>query len=98
MDKKAPVIFKNTFSYKLIYIFAIPDDAHAGCLKIGDTTVSTNLQPDRLPPNCHELNQAAQERIKKIHKYRSRYRSASAHRTCTCNKTEKRKILYRKFP
>lgn len=65
MDKKAPVIFKNTFSYKLIYIFAIPDDAHAGCLKIGDTTVSTNLQPDRLPPNCHELNQAAQERIKK---------------------------------
>ncbi len=56
--------FKNTFSYKLIYIFAIPDDAHAGSVKVGDTKLDTDLTPDRLQPNCKELNQAALERIK----------------------------------
>ena len=56
--------FENTFAYKLIYIFTIPDEAHKGCLKIGDTTLNTNLQIDRLQANCKELNQAANERIK----------------------------------
>ena len=56
--------FKNTFSYKLIYIFAIADNAHEGSVKVGDTTLDTDLTQDRLQPNCRELNQAALERIK----------------------------------
>ena len=56
--------FKNTFSYKLIYIFSIHDDDHADCVKVGDTTLDTDLTPDRLFPNCRELNQAAMERIR----------------------------------
>lgn len=56
--------FKNTFSYKLIYIFTIPDVSHEDCVKVGDTTLDTDLTPDRLFPNCRELNQAAMERIR----------------------------------
>ncbi len=64
MAEEKSEIFKSTFSYRLIYIFTIPDDAHSGCLKIGDTTLNTRLQPDSLPPNCSVLNQAALERIR----------------------------------
>ena len=46
---------------KLIYIFGIPYDDHRGLLKIGDTTITTAKK--NLPPNCKELNQAAQKRI-----------------------------------
>lgn len=42
--------FKNTSGYKLIYIFSINDEAHKGCLKIGDTTIKTSRSPDTLPP------------------------------------------------
>ena len=56
--------FNNTFSYKLIYVFAIADNAHAGSVKVGDTKLDTDLTQDRLQPNCRELNQAALERIK----------------------------------
>ncbi len=63
-EEKSKPIFKSTFSYKLIYVFTIPDEKHEGCLKIGDATLDTDLQPDKLAPNCHELNQAALERIK----------------------------------
>lgn len=55
--------FKNTFGYKLIYIFSINDKAHKGYLKIGDTTIKTFQSPDTLPPNCSELNKAARDRI-----------------------------------
>lgn len=55
--------FKNTFSYKLIYIFSIDDEAHKDRLKIGDTTIHTDKTPDQLPPNCHDLNASAKERI-----------------------------------
>lgn len=55
--------FKNTFSYKLIYIFSIDDEAHKGRLKIGDTTIHTKKTPDQLPPNCHDLNDSAKKRI-----------------------------------
>lgn len=55
--------FKNTFSYKLIYIFTIEDEAHKGRLKIGDTFIHTNKSPDNLPPNCHDLNVEAKKRI-----------------------------------
>lgn len=64
MADSAEKTFKNTFSYKLIYVFAISDDAHAGSVKVGDTKLDTDLTQDRLQPNCKELNQAALERIK----------------------------------
>ncbi len=55
----------NTASYKLIYIFAIADEAHKGLLKIGDATIKTTKTLDELPPNCSELLRAAdQGRIK----------------------------------
>lgn len=53
----------NTSSYKLIYIFSIPDEAHKGLLKIGDATIKTTKTLDELKPV--ELQQAAdQGRIK----------------------------------
>lgn len=55
--------FKNTFSYKLIYVFAIADDAHSDCLKIGDTTLDTDLDFEQLTARCDELNKAANKRI-----------------------------------
>lgn len=55
--------FVNTFSYKLIYIFSINDEAHKGRLKIGDTTIHTNKTPDQLNANCSDLNSAAKKRI-----------------------------------
>lgn len=55
--------FTATFAYKLIYIFRINDDSHKGLLKIGDTTVESSKSLDELVPNCHELNQAAKNRI-----------------------------------
>lgn len=64
MEDSAKKTFKNTFSYKLIYIFSIADDAHSGSVKVGDTKLDTDLTQDRLTPNCRELNQAALERIK----------------------------------
>lgn len=53
----------NSFKYKLIYIFGIPDEAHRGVLKIGEATVDTVLPIDQLNPNCSELNKAARDRI-----------------------------------
>ncbi len=31
--------FESSLKAKLIYVFAIPDDAHKDCLKIGETTL-----------------------------------------------------------
>lgn len=46
---------------KLIYIFRIPDAAHADCVKIGEATFEDgNIT---LPPNSSALNKAARERI-----------------------------------
>ena len=59
MDK-----FKQTHSYKLIYIFSMPYETHKGLLKIGEATLTTTAKPESLVPNCHELNQAAMARIK----------------------------------
>jgi len=56
--------FKEAFDYKVIYVFTILDEAHKGLLKIGDATVETESPIDKLPPNCHELNQAALKRIR----------------------------------
>ncbi len=55
--------FDQTVSYKLIYAFSIPYDTHKGLIKVGETTLKTNTKPEDLVPNCHELNQAARDRI-----------------------------------
>lgn len=55
----------NTSSYKIIYIFTIPDEAHKGLVKIGDTTIHTSLTLDELGVNCDVLRDAADKgRIK----------------------------------
>ena len=58
--------FEESFHYKLIYVFEIPDATHRGILKIGDTTIKTNRSIEKLLPNCKALNQAARRRIKKF--------------------------------
>lgn len=46
---------------KLIYVFRIPDAAHADCVKIGEATFEDgNIT---LPPNSSALNKAARARI-----------------------------------
>ena len=57
-------VFGTSFEYKLIYVFAINDEAHKGLLKIGDTTIQSDASIDALFPNCKALNQAALSRIK----------------------------------
>ncbi|MGN0805330.1 MAG: Eco57I restriction-modification methylase domain-containing protein [Candidatus Coproplasma sp.] len=55
----------NTSSYKLIYIFSIPDEAHKGLVKVGEATIHTVLPLDSLTPNCSVLREAADKgRIK----------------------------------
>ena len=54
--------YQTSLKAKLIYIFRINDKAHAGCVKIGEATLP-EASSLNLPPNCHELNQAAKARI-----------------------------------
>ena len=56
--------FTNTFNYKVIYAFTVNDDNHRGLIKIGDATLHSSLTPDKIPPNCSDLNQAALKRIR----------------------------------
>ena len=55
--------FNSVYSYKVIYVFRINDEAHQGMVKIGDATYTGDKSIDELLPNCHELNQAAKKRI-----------------------------------
>ena len=55
--------FDQTYSYKLIYVFSMPYSTHEGLLKVGEATLTTDIKPKSLVPNCHELNQAAKKRI-----------------------------------
>ena len=55
--------FEDTLKYKLIYVYTIGDRAHEGFVKIGDTDLSSSLQPEELAPNCKALNAAASARI-----------------------------------
>ncbi|MBO2517102.1 MAG: DEAD/DEAH box helicase, partial [Clostridiales bacterium] len=55
--------FENTYSYKVIYVYTIPDNDHKGLINVGETTLKTNIKPENLVPNCRELNQAAKARI-----------------------------------
>lgn len=54
--------YYGTLKAKIIYIFTIDDAAHAGCIKIGDSTLdeSTSIF---MAPNCKELNAIARKRI-----------------------------------
>lgn len=54
--------YYSTLKAKLIYIFTIPDEAHRGCVKIGEATLD-EATDSTLAPNCKELNAAARKRI-----------------------------------
>jgi hypothetical protein len=54
--------FTSSLKLKLIYVFRINDDAHKGCLKIGEAT-SDNENIWGLEPNSKALNKAAKKRI-----------------------------------
>jgi hypothetical protein len=54
--------YTSSLKPKLIYIFRINDDAHSGCLKIGDTTIN-HVDVVGLAPNSSQLNKAAKLRI-----------------------------------
>jgi len=56
MNKYTPLRFK------LIYVFRINDEAHHGCLKIGEATIEGDKHCD-FKPNSRDLNQAAKTRI-----------------------------------
>lgn len=54
--------FTSSLKLKLIYVFRINDEAHRGCLKIGEAT-SHNEEIWGLEPNSKALNKAAKNRI-----------------------------------
>ncbi len=54
--------YYSTLKAKLIYIFTIGDEAHRGCVKIGEATLEEGTDSS-LHPNCTALNQAAKKRI-----------------------------------
>lgn len=56
--------YVSALKLKLIYVFRINDDAHKGCLKVGEATCDNKNIFD-LTPNCKDLNQAAKKRINK---------------------------------
>ena len=60
MDK----VFVNSFEYNIIYVYEVKDERHKGMLKVGKASINTDMTPEQLPACCHELNQAAKERIK----------------------------------
>lgn len=52
----------SSFKLKLIYVFRINDQAHKGCLKIGEATIEGDKHSD-FKPNSKDLNAAARARI-----------------------------------
>lgn len=54
--------YVSALKTKLIYVFAIPDELHRGCLKIGETTIEEVDFKD-LYENSSALNKAAKKRI-----------------------------------
>ena len=57
------VTFDSTLKSKLIYVFRINDDAHKGCLKVGETTYDGDDLTGYNTPNSAALNAAAKARI-----------------------------------
>ncbi|MGL4985511.1 MAG: DEAD/DEAH box helicase family protein [Treponemataceae bacterium] len=56
-------VFRKTFEPTLIYVYRINDDAHKGCLKIGETSFQEGLEYFSLAPNSKALNDVAKKRI-----------------------------------
>ena len=54
--------FESSLKPRLIYVFAINDEWHKDCLKIGETTLDEG-DGDLLAPNSEQLNKAARKRI-----------------------------------
>ncbi len=56
--------------YRLIYVFRINDAAHAGCLKIGETSISDlgGVNPFTIQPQSHILEECACRRIEQYTK------------------------------
>ena len=59
--------FTSSLKSKLIYVFAIGDEQHRDCLKIGETTLNEDDGGD-LSPNSDLLNKAAHKRIQQYTK------------------------------
>lgn len=55
--------FTSALRPRLIYVFAIADEAHADCLKIGETTLPDDIGSASTEPNSDVLNSAARARI-----------------------------------
>ena len=55
--------FESSLKSKLIYVFAINDERHGDCLKIGETTLEDD-NGEELFPNCELYQQAAHKRIR----------------------------------
>ncbi len=61
----------NSVNYNVIYVYSIDDEAHRGFLKIGKTSFYSKNSIAQLPPNCDEINYAANNCI-----YTQTHRSA----------------------
>lgn len=57
------MIYTSSLVPKLIYVFRINDDAHKGCLKVGDATADDGLLAELGKPNSMALQTAAKKRI-----------------------------------
>lgn len=57
------MLFDSALKPKLIYVFRINDEAHTGCLKIGEATLPDGCNVFELAPMSHILNKAAKDRI-----------------------------------
>ena len=55
--------FTSALRPRLIYVFAISDEAHTDCLKIGETTLPDDIGSASTEPNSDALNRAARARI-----------------------------------
>ena len=55
--------FESSLKAKLISVFAINDEAHSDCLKIGETTLDDD-NGEELYPNCELYQKAAHNRIR----------------------------------
>lgn len=55
-------IYESSLKLRLIYVFAIADGRHEGCLKIGETTLG-DVGAVSIEPNSTALNEAARARI-----------------------------------
>lgn len=65
MSEQTAHAIETTFTYCVIYIFGIEDEAHRNRLKIGETTIGlAQSAADIIPPNDETLNKAAHHRIR----------------------------------